>query len=526
MKLSIPCEARWIPLLEGLVQKFCESYEFPAPLIANITQSTLETFEYLVAHVTESPFQSEIQLGLSLQDQAVVVEVTYDQSLTMELEKSDLDHSPDPDLTQPAESELNRKTIWLDLVKARMDRIFLRVEGKQRTICMMKYWRSEKQMKRFWLMGLAPALAPEVILDIHHDDDGEPVTGLLHNMTSRQVLKLDQSTTFIVQRLDGKHEFYDIYLEYIDRFGLVSPERMSQIFLSLEKAGMLAGGGNQEISPAQSPAWWRWLKKVLRPVHSIPQADQMMSWLHRRLSFLFHPVVALVLLGFGLSGFIPLLEELQAPHEALLKLSLMVYHNTWHLVTLYFFVLVMTAIHELAHGLTCKHFGGSVPRTGVMFLSGMFVFFCDTTSSWILPQKSKKIMVALAGPFVNLLCMSFCFWMWHFSGRYAQPGNSFWFVCGFAAFFILFINLIPLIKFDGYYVLTDLAGLPNLREEAFRYLGDSFVGLFGWRSGGEKTAKLSRYKKVIYLSYGISAVLFTILCVLLPFYRFVGELMT
>jgi putative peptide zinc metalloprotease protein len=260
------------------------------------------------------------------------------------------------------------------------------------------------------------------------------------------VLKPDKGSTFIIQRLDGRHDFYQIYLEYVDRFGLVSPERISQIFLALEKGDMLAGCEDEDLSPDRVRRLRRGLRALLSPVHSIPHSDRLMSHLYRRLSFLFHPVTGLLLLGFGLLGFIPLVKEVDAVQDVLVEPSLGLYHYSWHLAALYGIILIMTAMHELAHGLTCKHFGGNVPRVGLVLLSGMFVFFCDTTSSWILPQKRKRFTVALAGPFMNLLCMSACFWVRYLTQEYTSQEDSFWFLAGFAALLLCIVNFIPLIR--------------------------------------------------------------------------------
>jgi multidrug resistance efflux pump len=142
---------------------------------------------------------------------------------------------------------------------------------------------------------------------------------------------------------------------------------------------------------------------------------------------------------------------------------------SWRTVLLAWLALaVTTALHECAHGLTCKHFGGEVRDMGFLLMYFIPCFYCNVSDAWLFPQKWKRLWVTLAGPYCDLLLWALGLFAW----RITQPGTMVhdfaWFVvslCGMRVFF----NVNPLLKLDGYYLLSDLVEIPNLRRRAREY---------------------------------------------------------
>jgi len=119
-----------------------------------------------------------------------------------------------------------------------------------------------------------------------------------------------------------------------------------------------------------------------------------------------------------------------------------------------------------------------------MMYLGLIVFFADTSAAWVFSDKWKRMAVALAGTLVNLVFMSIAFWIWEFSRHDVSPEQSIWFVVGFFCLYTTLVNLVPFVKLDGYYALTDLLDMPNLREESFAYIEQRFHSLVGLRHRG------------------------------------------
>lgn len=118
-------------------------------------------------------------------------------------------------------------------------------------------------------------------------------------------------------------------------------------------------------------------------------------------------------------------------------------------------------LHEAAHGLVCKKYGGVVSETGIMILWGMPVPYVDVTSSWAFRSKRQRIYTALAGLYVELFVAALAALLWSHTG----PGwIHYWCVhiVVIAGITSLLFNANPLMRFDGYYVLMDLLEIPNL----------------------------------------------------------------
>jgi len=126
---------------------------------------------------------------------------------------------------------------------------------------------------------------------------------------------------------------------------------------------------------------------------------------------------------------------------------------------------VVKTLHELGHAVTCKHFGGECNRLGLMLLVFTPALYCDVSDAWMFASRWRRIAVSAAGMVVELILASLAVILW----ATTEPG---WFnalclnivvVCSLGT---LLINGNPLLRYDGYYILADLLGAPNLRQQA------------------------------------------------------------
>ena len=121
-------------------------------------------------------------------------------------------------------------------------------------------------------------------------------------------------------------------------------------------------------------------------------------------------------------------------------------------------------VHELGHGLTCRHFGGECHELGLMFLVLAPCLYCNVSDAWRLP-KWQRIVVSSAGILVEFVLASLAVFGWWFSspGVWNQLCLGAIFVSGVST---LLINGNPLLRYDGYFILSDLLETPNLAEKA------------------------------------------------------------
>lgn len=151
--------------------------------------------------------------------------------------------------------------------------------------------------------------------------------------------------------------------------------------------------------------------------------------------------------------------------------------------------IVIKSIHELGHGLTCKHFGGEVHEVGFMSLVFTPYFFVNVSDAWTMPNRNHRILVSFAGIYVELILASIAVFIW----AVVQPGwfHNFLFnviiICSVST--ILF-NANPLMRFDGYYILTDWMEVPNLQGKSRALITHQFTKLLFGPSA--KSAVLQR----------------------------------
>jgi putative peptide zinc metalloprotease protein len=137
----------------------------------------------------------------------------------------------------------------------------------------------------------------------------------------------------------------------------------------------------------------------------------------------------------------------------------------------------LKVLHEIGHGIACKHFGGECNEMGLMLLVFTPCLYCDVTDSWMVDSKWKRAMIASAGILFELIAAAICMWMWWFTNPGVIHSLCFQIALVGSVGTMLF-NGNPLLKYDGYFVVADLLDRPNLSQQARRVLGNGFAGAY------------------------------------------------
>lgn len=142
-----------------------------------------------------------------------------------------------------------------------------------------------------------------------------------------------------------------------------------------------------------------------------------------------------------------------------------------NLPLLWITLIVLKTFHELGHAYACRTFGGHVPEIGVNFILGTPVAYVDASASWGFSARWKRIVVALAGMYVEMVFAAAAVFVW--AATPPGPLNSAAYNTIFLASAVtLLFNANPLMRYDGYYVLSDLLEIPNLRQRSQQLLSD------------------------------------------------------
>ena len=129
-------------------------------------------------------------------------------------------------------------------------------------------------------------------------------------------------------------------------------------------------------------------------------------------------------------------------------------------------LVVLKIFHELGHAYAARHFGARVPVIGLAFLVMFPILYTDTTDAWRVQDKRSRTLINGAGIIVELCIAAISLFLWAF-----LPEGVFRSIAFFAAttswVMSLFVNLNPWMRFDGYYLISDLLGVENLQKRGF-----------------------------------------------------------
>ncbi|MBT5874425.1 MAG: biotin/lipoyl-binding protein, partial [Candidatus Latescibacteria bacterium] len=180
------------------------------------------------------------------------------------------------------------------------------------------------------------------------------------------------------------------------------------------------------------------------------------------------------------------------------------------ILSVYLFLVLTLTVHELAHGMACRHYGGRVSKMGFLMLYFQFGAYTDVSDSYLFPKKSSRMVVMLAGMITGILIIATTALLWRVTDETTWVHHTSFIIMAVTGWGVFF-NLNPLIKLDGYYILSDWLDIPNLRHKAFKYLKARARQLFGlYTPAGIATTVRERR---IYLSYGTLAAAYSVVLI-------------
>ncbi|MEO1497970.1 MAG: HlyD family efflux transporter periplasmic adaptor subunit [Planctomycetota bacterium] len=122
---------------------------------------------------------------------------------------------------------------------------------------------------------------------------------------------------------------------------------------------------------------------------------------------------------------------------------------------------VLKTLHEAAHALAARRFDVNVREAGVLLLFFTPCLYCDVSDAWRLPSRRARMLIAAAGVLCEATLAAIAAIVW----RLAEPGVASMIAMNtvvVATAGTLLVNLNPLVRFDGYYLLSDWLETPNL----------------------------------------------------------------
>jgi putative peptide zinc metalloprotease protein len=322
--------------------------------------------------------------------------------------------------------------------------------------------------------------------------------------------RFEEEEYSILQSLDGKNSLEQIRRGFERQFApqKLTSQELHRLVTMLHRAALvisdLSGQGEQLLERAKKEAKKKWLSgasQLLSFRFKGVNPDRFLTWLDRHAGGLFSWPAFVLAVGLALMALILVGANLEEMQRRLPSSTEFFSARNWLVLAL---CLGITKIcHELGHGLACKRFGGECPEMGLMFLCFTPCLYCNVSDSWMIPNKWKRAAVGAAGMYVELILASLAVmvWWWTHPGVINHLALNVIFVCSVST---LLFNANPLMRYDGYYILSDLIEIPNLRQKATSLL---HRGLSRCCLGLESPTDpfLPRRRKLLFAGYSVAS---------------------
>ncbi len=206
---------------------------------------------------------------------------------------------------------------------------------------------------------------------------------------------------------------------------------------------------------------WRWWLHhylffripLLRPQAGLQRLADALGWL-------FHPLTGLLVIALSVLGVMLVIQQWDSFTHAVVESF-----STEGLFSFALALIVAKTLHELGHALVATRLGLRVGHMGIAFVVLWPMLYTDTGESWKLSRSRQRLAIASAGIVTELSLAGLATLGW----ALCDPGalrNALLYLATTSWLLSLALNASPFMRFDGYFILSDLLDFPNLHERA------------------------------------------------------------
>jgi putative peptide zinc metalloprotease protein len=296
---------------------------------------------------------------------------------------------------------------------------------------------------------------------------------ILNNPFNNQFFRLRPEAYTFIARLSPRRSVEEVWYECLERYPDTAPgqEDVVQLLTQLYNANLLYFHSR----PDTSQIFERYKQRKKKEMQS-----RLLSILFMRLP-LFDPDIVLKrlyplwrLIVSPIGAFIWLFVVISAlkvciDHSSEIFNQMQGILAPGNIIYLYVALVMIKSLHEIAHGVVCRRFGGEVHVLGIMLLVFTPLPYMDATSSWTFRNRWHRVLVSAAGILMEIFIAALAVFAWANTGQGALH-SLLYNIMFIASVSTLLFNANPLLRFDGYYILSDILDIPNLHTRAKEYI--------------------------------------------------------
>jgi putative peptide zinc metalloprotease protein len=328
------------------------------------------------------------------------------------------------------------------------------------------------------LMGQRyPRMHPEVVSGEHIEDGKYVVRAFVPGVDA--MFTFSPQTWNLIQLFDGQRSYEDVAEILTQQTGApYSVDAVRDFAAQVEAINfwyktpqeknikLMQRNVNERRRLQQKKNRWGDLSQITFPAVN---PDRFLGWVYRRIRFMYTPwFTVLTLMVFAFTGWIFASHWSEIWHDTLQFYNFA--DKTWLDVAAFWVIgSVLLCLHEIGHGLTCKHYGARVPAMGFLLIFLTPAFYTDTTEGEIRGNRFERLMIGVSGVWSELIVCALVTPIWWGTPPGSPLHNFCYTIMLLTGMAVVMINWNPLMKLDGYYILCDLWSLGDLKETSTLY---------------------------------------------------------
>jgi putative peptide zinc metalloprotease protein len=374
-----------------------------------------------------------------------------------------------------------------------------------------------------------PQVHPKVVFKEHIEEGERVIRAFVPGVEA--MFSFPPESWKLIQLFDGQRSYADVAELYSQETGVeYSEDAMREFAAEIDDMNfwyktaqeknvkLMQKTADQRRQMQKKKNKWGDLSLIAFPAVN---PDRFLTWLHDTIGFIYKPwFVALTLLAFAFSAGIFIVHWSEVGRDTWEFYNFA--HKSWFDVAVFWIIgSVLLCIHETGHGLTCKHYGAHVPGMGFALIYLAPAFYTDTTQGEVLGDRFQRLMITVSGVWAELMVCSVATPIWWGTSPGTAIHDFAYTIILLTGFAVVLINWNPLIKLDGYYIVTDVLGVPDLKEASTLYLS-SWVKRNIWGLPIE-VPKVPKRRRLGYVVYAILSGLYSY-SILYIFASFIGNI--